>query len=81
MRKSITTSLGITCLALTVVVSVLLEDKRLATIEAAKYKASSSNYSGMLASCLNGKPLYDRISGNALFTERAISISVRPIGR
>ena len=81
MRKSITTSLGITCLTLTVIVGVLLEDKRLATLEAEKYKASSGNYSGMLASCLNGKPLYDRISGNALFTEHAISINVKPIGR
>ena len=81
MRKSITTSLGITCLALTVIVGVLLEDKRLATLEAEKYKASSGSYSGMLAACLNGKPLYDRLSAHALFTERAISINVKPIGK
>ena len=81
MRKSITTSLGITCLVLTIIVGVLLEDKRLSMLEAEKYKASSGNYSGMLATCLNGKPLYDHISGHALFTERAISINVTPIGR
>ena len=81
MRKSITTSLGITCLVLTITVGVLLEDKRLSMLEAEKYKTSSGNYSGMLATCLNGKPLYDHISGHALFTERAISINVTPIGR
>ena len=79
MRKSITTSLGITCLALTAIVGVLLEDKRLATLEAEKYKASSGNYSGMLAACLNGKPLYDRLSGHALFTEKAVSVDLIPI--
>jgi hypothetical protein len=37
---------------------------------------SAFNYSSNLAACLNGQTLYDRKSGIALFTERAIAIDV-----
>ncbi len=81
MRSSITGSLAITCLALILSVAYLLEERREYKRLSEKHFKSSANYSGMLASCLNGRPLYDKLSGHALFTEKAISVDVTPIGK
>ena len=79
MRRFVTEALGVVCVVLIFITANLIEDRRQYRLELEMESESRNNYSGMLAACLNGAPLYDSLSGKALFTERAISVDVRPI--
>ena len=79
MRKSISGSLAVVCVVLSITVAYLIEERRFYHALAKERSSASYNYSGMLATCLNGKPLYDKLSGQALFTEKAIAVDLTPI--
>ena len=79
MRRFITESLVIVCFGFSMLTATLWEERNQYKLELEMASSSVGNYSGMLATCLNGKPLYDRLSGKALFTEPAITVDVKPI--
>lgn len=79
MRRFVTEALGVVCLVFVFITANLVEERNQYKLELEMESTSKQNYSGMLAACLNGRPLYDSLSKKALFTEKAVSVDLTPI--